>query len=367
MDSIKVGTIIAARRKGKGITQEELACHLGVSKPAVSKWESGQSYPDILLLPVLAAYFNISVDELLGYEPQMTKEDVRKLCNRLKDEFACGPFEKVYSECNQYIKKYFSCWHLQIQLGLLLLNHMSLAGSQEKTQEIIKQALDIFERVEKNSQDVNLAKQALQMQALCYYFLQQPVEAIDILENMNEPIIPSESLLIKAYQMKGDNDKAKEYLQGYTFVNLINMLSSAPDYFQMYADMPERMEIYYQLFIKLCDIFEIEKLHPAMLLNIYLSSAHVYMLQGQKEKALDNIEASVDLIKKTDMVSFALKGNELFDSIEKYFEDREVDTSLPRNSAVIQSDFKKVILQNHYFAQLEGEERYQHIKKKLED
>lgn len=52
---------------------------MGVSKAAVSKWETGLSYPDITLLPVLAAYFNISIDELMGYEPQMGKEDIRKL------------------------------------------------------------------------------------------------------------------------------------------------------------------------------------------------------------------------------------------------------------------------------------------------
>ena len=66
MGRIHIGTFIASKRKEKGLTQEELASYLGVSKPAVSKWESGQSYPDILMLPVLASFFNTSVDELLG-------------------------------------------------------------------------------------------------------------------------------------------------------------------------------------------------------------------------------------------------------------------------------------------------------------
>lgn len=41
MNTIQIGKIISAHRREKGITQEELAKHLGVSKPAVSKWESG--------------------------------------------------------------------------------------------------------------------------------------------------------------------------------------------------------------------------------------------------------------------------------------------------------------------------------------
>ncbi len=114
MNSIQVGKIIATSRKEKGLTQEDLAKHLGVSKPAVSKWESGQSYPDIILLPELASFFNITIDQLIGYEAQMSEEDVRKLYRRLSEAFAKEPFDNVYSECEEYIKKYFSCWNLLI-------------------------------------------------------------------------------------------------------------------------------------------------------------------------------------------------------------------------------------------------------------
>jgi transcriptional regulator with XRE-family HTH domain len=60
-----IGKRIALLRKEKGLTQEELAGHMGVSPQAVSKWENDQTCPDISLLPLLANIFNISVDELL--------------------------------------------------------------------------------------------------------------------------------------------------------------------------------------------------------------------------------------------------------------------------------------------------------------
>lgn len=60
--------IIAAYRKDLGLTQEGLAGQLGVTNQAVSKWESGQSCPDIALLPVLADLFGITIDELFGRE-----------------------------------------------------------------------------------------------------------------------------------------------------------------------------------------------------------------------------------------------------------------------------------------------------------
>ncbi len=61
-----LGHRIARLRLMKGMTQERLANIAHVSAQAVSKWENDQSYPDILLLPVLADTFGVTIDELLG-------------------------------------------------------------------------------------------------------------------------------------------------------------------------------------------------------------------------------------------------------------------------------------------------------------
>ncbi|MBQ3491453.1 MAG: helix-turn-helix transcriptional regulator, partial [Oscillospiraceae bacterium] len=61
-----IGTNIKRLRSAKNITQEQLAGYLGVSSQAVSRWECGTACPDISLLPQLADFFEITVDELLG-------------------------------------------------------------------------------------------------------------------------------------------------------------------------------------------------------------------------------------------------------------------------------------------------------------
>ena len=60
-----IGKRIGLLRKEKGLTQEELASHMGVSPQAVSKWENDQTCPDISALPRLARLLGVSVDELL--------------------------------------------------------------------------------------------------------------------------------------------------------------------------------------------------------------------------------------------------------------------------------------------------------------
>ena len=79
---IKIGENIANLRKKKGITQEELANQFNVSNQSVSKWEAGKCYPDIDLLPALACYFEVSIDELLmgkdlnAIKPSIENDDI---------------------------------------------------------------------------------------------------------------------------------------------------------------------------------------------------------------------------------------------------------------------------------------------------
>lgn len=59
-----MGKTLANLRKQKRVTQEEMANTIGTSAQAISKWETGKNYPDIELLPIIADYFDISVDSL---------------------------------------------------------------------------------------------------------------------------------------------------------------------------------------------------------------------------------------------------------------------------------------------------------------
>ena len=76
-------------RKNKGITQEELAEALYVSRTAVSKWESGRGYPSIDSLKDISKFFSVSIDDLLSSEKLLSlaekenKSNIRNMCNLL--------------------------------------------------------------------------------------------------------------------------------------------------------------------------------------------------------------------------------------------------------------------------------------------
>lgn len=74
MDGLKTGEVIGKKRRELGLTQNQLAGMLNVSFQAVSKWENGTAYPDIVLLPKLAAALRTTVDALLGYRSSVAAD-----------------------------------------------------------------------------------------------------------------------------------------------------------------------------------------------------------------------------------------------------------------------------------------------------
>ena len=80
---MQIGTVIRKYRKEKNMTQEEMASYLGVTAPAVNKWENGNACPDIMLLAPIARLLGISTDTLLSYREELTKQEIANISNEI--------------------------------------------------------------------------------------------------------------------------------------------------------------------------------------------------------------------------------------------------------------------------------------------
>lgn len=78
---IKVGEKIKLLRKQKNISQEVFANYLGVSFQAVSKWENGNTMPDVTMIPAIASFFGVSTDELFDFNLFEIEKQVSEICN----------------------------------------------------------------------------------------------------------------------------------------------------------------------------------------------------------------------------------------------------------------------------------------------
>ena len=87
---ITVGENIRRLRRERDITQEQLAVAMNVSTAAVSKWERCESYPDITLLFPLAHYFDVSIDELMGYDAEWISAQIEELLGEFSRQQLSG-------------------------------------------------------------------------------------------------------------------------------------------------------------------------------------------------------------------------------------------------------------------------------------
>ena len=103
--TVKIGTVIKKLRRAQKVTQDELAAALGVTPQAISRWESENGYPDIELLPLIADYFSVSVDELIGYKKSEREAELTRIKRemiRLKETGT--PEERIVHARNALIR-----------------------------------------------------------------------------------------------------------------------------------------------------------------------------------------------------------------------------------------------------------------------
>ena len=230
MEFLHFSENITRLRQAQGLTQEVLADHIGVTKASVSKWERGQSLPDAPVLAELASFFGVTLDELVGYEPQLGREQIRRIYRELAEDFAKKPFAEVMAVCRRYIRRYGSCWPFLLQMAGLLLNHAPLAPTPEERRDALDEAESLCRRVRERCSDPGLASDASYQEAAAALMRGDAERAAAQLEEMQDPLRLSsqgELLLLQAYQQAGQTEQARGRVQIGEYLLLLNLTASA--------------------------------------------------------------------------------------------------------------------------------------------
>lgn len=331
---INLSERLAEKRREKGITQDELAEFIGVSKASVSKWETGNSFPDITHLPILASYFNISIDELISYSPQLSAAEISKIYTRLSADFASKPFDEVIAEIEVLVKKYCSCYPFLLQMVLLHVNHASLAENDERKTEILRAAQALCERITINSTATNTAREAAVLRALCHIMLGEPEKVLEQLgEEADSPPIYS-GLIIQAHQMLGNTEKAITVMQGELYTSMLLTLEGLLEYMQLNLTDFETAVVAYHRAESLIELFNIRKLVPNSVARFYILAAHLHQTAGKTSDTIKILEKYVDVC-TNGFFPVQQTGDDFFSKLDNWLEKENKDIPLPRSESVI--------------------------------
>lgn len=117
---MNIGEVIKKYRKQKNMTQEEMANRLGVTAPAVNKWENGVSMPDIMLLAPIARLLDISLDTLLSFQGELTEKEVIELVKEMDKKLENESYESVFQWAKKQMERYPNCERLLLWMTMNL-------------------------------------------------------------------------------------------------------------------------------------------------------------------------------------------------------------------------------------------------------
>lgn len=362
---ISVGSNIYRLRKELRLTQDDLASYLGVTKASVSKWETGQSYPDIELLPRIASYFDVTVDSLMGYEPQMSKAGIAREYARLCAVFASEPFSQAHAQCQELVRDYYSCYPLLVQVVTLYINHANLAEADDRT-ALFDESLDICRRIRRNSSSSADVKMAEALEASVLLMMGNPQDAIDLLSDTVEFDVGADLLVANAYGALGQVDEADKVLQSALFQSLAIDTNRLAQLALLHVSDREKLETIHQRTLALIAAFDFE----SVFINcaaVHLTFAMAYLVGGDSSAALDCLEDYERSCRKLEF-PLQLHGDDFFDKLESWIEEASaIGTSLPRDESLIKESLVKSVVANPSFAALEDEPRFKRIVASLQE
>ena len=302
---LNMGAKIIALRKAKGMTQEQLAAALGVSAPAVSKWETNSSYPDITLLCPLARALGTDVDNLLAFEEELSQEKLGQYMVEIVEMARQGEVPRAEERLNALLHRYPSDIPLKFSaIAVLTFFEMNLdPGAGEAENRGNRQEDDskneVKERWKKHKKEL---AQAVHDDGNPAYYLSS-VSMLVSLALAEGELEKAEGLLkenltstadftalwVQLYLKKGERDQALGILERQAYKLVADLRTC------LMCLMREDIDLERDRVVAICGILEqIDSLFSVGGNSGPGLFAEVYLRVGEQEKALAYLEQLAD-------------------------------------------------------------------------
>lgn len=315
---MKINLIIKNKRIEQNLTQEQLANWLGVSTPAVNKWEKGVSYPDITLLSPLARILKVDLNTLLSFNEELTDKEISEFINSAIMSIQSEGYDKVFQNCMDKIHEYPTCDQLILSLAMALMGSLYMYNVPDKL-PYEEKIIDLYEHCA-NSENMDIKNQAI-------------------------------SLLINRYIKQKDYDQAQKY------IDILPMVSYDK------GQLQGNLHISKGELSKASEIFESKLLKATMESFTTLISMMEIAL---KENRIDDAEYIVGIIEKTNTLYELWDYNSYAAYFQLYTTQKDEDKTIEILEEMIPSlkiswDTSKTKLYKHMKKKDTNEKEHRHF------
>lgn len=283
--AMKINHIIREKRKELSLTQEQVAEFLGVSTPAVNKWEKGSSYPDITLLPALARLLKTDLNTLLSFQDDLSDIEIVNFVDEIDKIVREKDYDTAFKMGIDKIHEYPTCESLIYSVIMYLNGALFLYGVTE-SERYEKTFIEFYERLS-TSQNVEIRETVISMLIAYNRKIKNYSKAEELINTYPSSSVDKEEQLAILYTEQEkflDAEKIWEHrvLNSATEIQtaLMNMLEIAVKENRM-QDANFYAEIYEQV-SKVCQV-------PPYI--PYIAKLQLSVIEQDKEKCLTALKA----------------------------------------------------------------------------
>ncbi len=292
--NLKIGNIIKNLRITHKITQDQLATFLGVTPQAISRWESGGSYPDIELLPAIAEFFSVSTDDLLGINRTQREQRLAEVYDKITMYNELNGSLPALGDARAFVAEFPSDEKVQLFLAATLCRTYMFHEPEEHLTELTE-AEKIFVTLTETTKDQEFRHEVISWLATLYRVgFKDTLRAEKVMATLPKMRFCREAT--RSGVLDGDAKPTQEYIECLT----ANLCRELLDYIAyVIPNDPEGWDMKLSYYEKVIDLYHTifgEELlyYHGELAAIYRYMATYLVAQGKVEETLDALDKMCD-------------------------------------------------------------------------
>lgn len=294
-----IGEKIKSFRNKREITQEQLAAYLNISFQSVSKWECGDAYPDITMLPKIAMFFGITTDELLCIDKLKEQEEIEEYIKQHYKALSIGHTQEAVAIMREANTKYPSNFRIMsdlanaIQTNAIALCEIGHQQGIEYQQQSWKEIISIGEKIIRECRDHQIRQSIIQVMVSSYKHLNEIEKAKKLInENLSGFWASNDKMLENVLE---DEELVKQRQQN--IVTLLPLFTNEMYYLSENFSKEEKLIINENI-IKIYSMIFADGDYGVNNIPIsgrYIDIMNIYLELGNNEKFLENLKKVSEL------------------------------------------------------------------------
>lgn len=247
--SSRIGENIYKLRKQRNLTQQQLSEIIGVSIAAISKWETGATYPNIELLPKIANIFDVSIDYIFDYHLNLYDNSIKVIENS-KQVFETGQHSRAISMLSEALLRYPNDMYIKFNRAQMMIYSASKLPLNLEKSNSLREAINELKEVILYTENQEMIEESYYLISMSHINLKDFDNALEAIMHIHQsPHINTGLALFRIYMEQGGLNSAIKQFELNLYLSLANIHAHTVWTDKLFNDDFEKAILFYEMAI----------------------------------------------------------------------------------------------------------------------